>query len=153
MASTSEPTSDRQTRHDVRILDWNAARPVASRIRTVVFVEEQGVPPELEMDEMDAVCDHAIATAADGTPVATGRLLPDGHIGRMAVLASHRGTGVGRLVLEALLARARERGMREAILNAQTYACGFYARSGFVAEGAEFMEAGIPHRVMRLRLD
>lgn len=140
------------SRFAVRILSWDAARTAASRIRLVVFVEEQNVPPELEMDEMDAHCDHALAYDAAGNAVATGRLLPDGHIGRMAVLREQRGSGAGRAVLLALLERARSRGMPEAILSAQTHALGFYERAGFTAVGPEFMEAGIPHREMRLAL-
>lgn len=137
---------------EVRILSWDEARAAAAAIRTSVFVIEQKVPAELEMDDMDAHCDHALAFDAGGNAIATGRLLPDGHIGRMAVLAAHRGSGVGRRVLDALVARAQSRGMREAILSAQTHALGFYEKAGFTAVGPEFMEAGIPHREMRLRL-
>ena len=136
----------------ILISDWAGARDEASAIRTSVFVEEQKVPAELEMDEMDAVCDHALARLDDGRAVATGRLLPDGHIGRMAVLPEVRGTGVGRAVLHALMDRARARGMREAILSAQTHAAGFYAKSGFAPNGEVFMEAGIPHVEMRRAL-
>lgn len=132
----------------IRLCDWDRARAEASRIREDVFVREQGVPAELEMDAEDAHCDHAIAYAADGLAVATGRLLPDGHIGRMAVLKAWRGKGVGALVLHALVERARERGHAHARLNAQVHAAGFYQRYGFEFSGAEFMEAGIPHVAM-----
>ncbi|NJN40711.1 MAG: GNAT family N-acetyltransferase [Gammaproteobacteria bacterium] len=137
----------------VRIESWPAAREAACRVRYTVFVEEQQVPPEIELDEWDAASEHAIATDASGRAIATGRLLPDGHIGRMAVLRDWRGCGVGAAVLAALLARAGELGIRDAILNAQTHARGFYARFGFAQTGAEFMEAGIPHITMALRLD
>jgi predicted GNAT family N-acyltransferase len=79
--------------------------------------------------------------------IGTGRLLPDGHIGRMAVLADWRGKGVGRALLERLLEEARLQSCALA-LHAQTHASGFYRRFGFVEEGPEFMEAGIPHRTM-----
>ena len=137
----------------VRIEKWPTAREAACHVRFVVFVEEQQVSPEIELDEWDAASDHAIATDASGRAIATGRLLPDGHIGRMAVLRDWRGHGVGAAVLAALLERATELGMQHAILNAQTHARGFYARFGFTQTGAEFMEAGIPHVGMVLRLD
>jgi predicted GNAT family N-acyltransferase len=132
----------------VRILSWADAREGASRVRFSVFVEEQGVPAEIELDEWDATSDHALATDHTGRTIATGRLLPDGHVGRMAVLQEWRGRGVGAAILGALLARAKERGMKRACLNAQTHASGFYARFGFSQVGGEFMEAGIPHVAM-----
>lgn len=136
----------------VQILPWSEARDTARAIRYAVFVEEQGVPVELEWDDQDEPSWHAVALADDGTPVATGRLLPDGHIGRMAVLASARGTGVGATVLQALMGKAVELGYAELVLNAQTHAAPFYERAGFAASGEPFEEAGIPHVEMRKRL-
>ena len=136
----------------VRLCNWDEARADASRIRELVFVREQGVPPELEMDAEDAHCDHALAYAEDGLAIATGRLLPDGHIGRMAVLKAWRGKGVGALVLRSLVERARQRGHAHARLNAQVSAAGFYRRYGFEVSGAEFMEAGIAHVAMQREL-
>ncbi|MEQ1582007.1 MAG: GNAT family N-acetyltransferase [Steroidobacteraceae bacterium] len=133
----------------VHLADWDTLREHARAVRPAVFVVEQRVPVELEWDEMDAMSWHAVAYDADGAAVGTGRLLPDGHIGRMAVLKSARGAGVGGAILEGLMAKAAELGYRELILNSQTVAMPFYARFGFVPEGDEFMEAGIPHRVMR----
>jgi len=138
--------------HTIVIADWQALRRSARAIRWEVFILEQNVPVELEWDEHDAASLHAVVFAADGTPLATGRLLPDGHIGRMAVLKVARGTGIGGALLKALLERAVALGYPEAMLNAQTAAETFYARYGFAAEGEVFMEAGIPHRVMRKRL-
>lgn len=132
----------------IQTLDWAAARAEASRIRLKVFVEEQRVPREIEMDDMDAACLHALAWL-DGRAVGTGRLLPDGHIGRMAVLAESRALGVGGAILERLVEEARHRGMREVVLSAQTHAIGFYRRHGFIEEGRVFEEAGIPHQEMR----
>lgn len=132
----------------IELLDWPLARAEASRIRTLVFVEEQGVPVEIEMDDKDAASVHAIAYA-DGRVVGTGRLLPDGHIGRMAVLKANRGDGVGGAILERLVDEARRRGMREVVLAAQTHALGFYRKHGFREAGAVFEEAGIPHQEMR----
>jgi predicted GNAT family N-acyltransferase len=136
----------------VRLCGWDEARAEARRIREAVFVREQGVPPELEMDDWDARCDHALAYAADGNAVGTGRLLPDGHIGRMAVLKEWRGKGIGAALLQALVAQTIRRGHASARLNAQTYAKGFYRRYGFEALGPEFMEAGIAHVAMRREL-
>ena len=118
------------------------------RVRDAVFVVEQGVPPEVERDEWDQRSDHALALDRDCRVVGTGRLLPDGHIGRMAVLPEWRGHGIGGRILASLIARAHERGMRRVVLNAQTHAVPFYARHGFTAFGDEFMEAGIPHVAM-----
>jgi predicted GNAT family N-acyltransferase len=133
----------------IRLCNWGEARDEARRIRELVFVREQGVPLALEMDDQDAHCEHALAYAADGSTVATGRLLPDGHIGRMAVLKQWRGQGAGALVLQALMEQACHRGHASARLNAQTYAAGFYRRFGFEIAGAEFIEAGIPHVPMQ----
>jgi predicted GNAT family N-acyltransferase len=137
---------------DVKVMDWAAARAFARPIRLRVFVEEQGVPVALEWDEHDATSEHAIAFDAAGSALGTGRLLPDGHIGRMAVLAAARGRGIGGAILQALMARARARGITEVVLNAQTHAAAFYARHGFEVAGGEFMEAGIPHLEMRRAL-
>jgi predicted GNAT family N-acyltransferase len=136
----------------VRLCDWSMARADAQRIRETVFVREQGVPLELEMDDRDARCDHALAYDQDGTPIGTGRLLPDGHIGRMAVLRAWRGKGAGALLLQALLTQAARRGHASVRLNAQLAAVGFYRRCGFAATGSQFMEAGIAHVAMEREL-
>ena len=136
----------------IELMDWHAARAEASRIRLAVFVEEQRVPPEIEMDDKDAACVHALAYA-QGRAVGTGRLLPDGHIGRMAVLKENRSLGVGGAILERLVEEARRRGMKQVALSAQTHALGFYRRHGFMVAGEVFEEAGIPHQEMRRMLN
>ena len=138
----------------VRIVtgDWNDVREDAQQLRIEVFVIEQGVPIELEWDEGDEVSIHAVAYDEAGLAMATGRLLPDGHIGRMAVRQSARGNGIGSQVLKTLLAVAAREGHTELVLHAQLHAWGFYERHGFVGEGEEFMEAGIAHKRMRLKL-
>jgi len=136
----------------VRILSWCEARVAARRIREPVFVREQGVPLELELDEWDEQSDHALAISADGRAVGTGRLLPDGHIGRMAVLKDWRGKGAGAALLMTLVEQARKRGHASARLNAQISAAGFYRRYGFYEVGAQFMEAGIAHIAMQREL-
>jgi predicted GNAT family N-acyltransferase len=131
----------------VRAADWDADRAALRAVREQVFVREQAVPIELEWDEFDPLCQHVVAEAA-GQAIGSGRLLPDGHIGRMAVLESWRGQGVGSAILEALLRLARDSGIRRVRLNAQSRAVAFYRRHGFIAEGEEFIEVGIPHRSM-----
>jgi predicted GNAT family N-acyltransferase len=128
--------------------DWEELDEPAREVRESVFVDEQKVPREIELDEHDATSRHVVARDGDGNAIGTGRLLPDGHIGRMAVLAHWRGKGVGRAMLEGLLEDAAQRNMRHLALHSQTQAAGFYRRFGFVEEGPEFMEAGIPHRTM-----
>jgi predicted GNAT family N-acyltransferase len=134
--------------HDVRFGDWTQLQDDAKPIRMEVFVQEQNVPAELEMDDNDAVCLHAVAYNAQGQAVGTGRLLPDGHIGRMAVRRTARGTGVGGALLRGLMAQAQARGDEKVMLSAQTHAAEFYLAHGFAADGDVFVEAGIPHIAM-----
>jgi predicted GNAT family N-acyltransferase len=134
----------------IELIDWNAARAAASRIRVEVFVREQAVPLELELDEWDAPSLHALAVPEGiAGPVGTARLLPDGHIGRMAVLRPWRRRGVGRALLDALIARARADGHREVVVHAQMYVTAFYEQAGFMVSSRMFEEAGIPHVEMR----
>ncbi len=136
--------------------DWLELGPDARNLRTEVFVQEQGIPVELEWDEADAAALHAVAYNAIGQPIATGRLLTQqagtGKVGRMAVKRVLRGSHVGQQLLLALLDCARARGDDEIVLNAQTSAQGFYRSIGFIARGELFDEAGIPHIEMVMRL-
>lgn len=136
----------------VRLVDWREASAVLDALRFEVFVVGQGVPAELERDGRDPDCAHVLAVSDAGEPIGTGRLLPDGRIGRMAVLAPWRGRGVGAAMLDALMDEARRRGFTETHLHAQSHAKDFYARHGYVVEGEEYLEAGIPHVGMRARL-
>ena len=135
----------------VELMTWERAKAQASRVRFKVFVEEQGVPRDIELDELDELCLHALALE-DGSAVGTGRLLPDGHIGRMAVLEAWRGRGVGSDILIRLVDAARARGDRQVLLSAQVHAAEFYRRHGFEPMGEIYEEAGIPHRAMRRTL-
>jgi YbgC/YbaW family acyl-CoA thioester hydrolase len=135
---------------------WSELGEDAGRVRAQVFIEEQGIPKEMEWDEADHSAVHAVAYNRLGMAIGTGRLLAHapgiGRIGRMAVNKVLRGSSVGRDLLAALMAAAKARGDTEVLLNAQTSAQGFYARLGFVPRGAVFDEVGIPHQEMFVRL-
>lgn len=125
------------------------------QLRHEVFVLEQNVPPEEEVDDLDDEALHFIALR-DDVPVGTARVLLKGDmasIGRVCVLKSERGLGTGAMLMRQILADLRgQTGVKTASLGAQTYAIGFYEGLGFVAEGPEFDDAGIPHRMMHLAI-
>jgi predicted GNAT family N-acyltransferase len=136
----------------VREVSWDEAADRLSALRRCVFVQEQGVPESLEWDGLDPQCRHVVAESTGGEAIATGRLLPDGHIGRMAVLPAWHRLGVGSAVLAELVAMARRRGDDQVVLHAQTYVIDFYRRAAFEVASAPFMEAGIAHVLMQRRL-
>lgn len=136
----------------VRIVDWRAAEAALRHVRTTVFVEEQNVPASLEADGRDPECIHVLAENRAGDPIGAGRLMPEGRIGRMAVLSAWRGCGVGAAMLTELMVEARRRGHREVYLHSQSHAKAFYERHGYVVDGEEYLEAGIPHVGMRAPL-
>jgi YbgC/YbaW family acyl-CoA thioester hydrolase len=133
----------------LKLGSWAELGPHAGAIRSEVFIEEQGIPLEMEWDEADHSAVHAVAYNGLGQPVATGRLLQHapgtGKIGRMAVSRVLRGTRLGRDLLHALMAQARQRGDTEVLLHAQRSAEGFYSRLGFTARGEPFDEVAIAH--------
>ncbi len=131
--------------------DWTELGRLASDVRTTVFVNEQGIPAEHEWDDWDASSLHCVVFDGE-RPVGTGRLLPDGHIGRMAVLAEFRRRGIGDAVLRTLIDAARARGDSRVELSAQSYVVDFYRRHGFAAVGAPYDEVGIAHQKMQLAL-
>lgn len=145
-----------ETLVELQVGNWSQLGTSAGAVRTEVFVQEQGIPKELEWDAADATAVHALVSNRLGQPLATGRLLWEsagvGRIGRMAVKKGLRGTGVGRMVLDALVKTSAERGDHEVLLHAQTSAEGFYLRAGFVPRGDVYQEAGIPHIEMFRRL-
>lgn len=133
--------------------DYAACRADLARVREIVFVQEQGVPREIEQDALDPDCHHVIARDAHGNAIGTGRLTPRHTLGRLAVLREWRGHGVGDALLQALVAYARELGWRDLSLHSQASAIGFYLRHGFLPQGAPFVEAGIDHLTLSRRLD
>jgi len=131
----------------------------ALAVRFAVFVDEQHVPPGIEIDEHDELDDagtvHAIVRHAE-TAIAAGRFYRRDaetvQVGRMAVLREARRSGAGRAMLDALLDEACRRGYRRARLSAQTHAIGFYEKAGFAAFGGFYDDAGIPHQDMEREL-
>ena len=136
----------------IELGDWQSMRQWAEPLRFAVFVEEQRVPAEIELDSFDLLSVHAVAFDGSGNAVGTGRLLPDGHIGRMAVAKRARRGGVGSALLKSLMDEARRRGHKHAVLSAQTHATEFYLKHGYFAYGDEYDDAGIPHIDMRCAL-
>lgn len=133
-------------------MPWEQAQPLAAPLRFAIFVGEQKVPAGIELDDMDAQSLHAVAFDEAGKVIGTGRLLPGGKIGRMAVVKEWRRRGVGADILEALIGEARRRGIAEVKLSAQLQAAEFYRAHGFAAEGKVYEEAGILHQEMRRKL-
>ena len=134
--------------HRVELVEWAQAESAIRAIRETVFIGEQAVPAELEWDGRDSLCAQVVAWNDLGEAVGTARMQPNGTIGRMAVLKSCRGRGVGRLLLQTLLDLAATQGLARVTLSAQTHAVGFYETAGFHVIGEEFMDAGITHRQM-----
>lgn len=136
----------------LHLADWSCDREPLWAVRVEVFVQEQDVPIEEEEDHWDPLSLHILARTQEGTPVACGRLLPDGHIGRLAVRAPWRGWGVGGALLTHLVALATDAGHHTAKLSAQVQAIPFYERYGFTAYGGVYDDVGIPHRDMKRAL-
>lgn len=130
------------------LVDWQSGSDALRRVRNIVFIQEQGVPEALEWDDSDSTGTHVLAVSDDGTPVGTGRLLPDGSIGRMAVLKEWRGCGIGDAMMTCLLDEARRQGHKRVKLSAQQQAVGFYLRHQFTSREGPYVEAGIPHVAM-----
>jgi predicted GNAT family N-acyltransferase len=136
----------------VEMRSWEDARTVAGPLRYAVFLEEKDAPSGVELDEVDPQCVHALAYDETGKAVGTGRLLPDGQIGRMAVLKDWRRRGVGDAIIAALTEEARKRGYGEVTISAPLQAAGFYRGHGFAAEGKVFQEAGVLQQKMKKSL-
>ena len=137
-------------RFRIRRAEWPRDRDALRRVRSRVFIEEQGVPAALEWDADDENAVHLLAEDSLSDPIGTARLLSTGQIGRMAVLERWRGRGVGSALLREILSIALADGRPRPFLNAQTSALPFYRRAGFLPVGPEFLEAGIPHQKMNL---
>ena len=136
----------------VETSNWVQDKELLAELRRVVFIEEQHVPQALEVDGLDPQCKHAKATV-NGLTVGTGRLLPDGHIGRMCVHKDYRQYGIGTLLLNNLIEQALAAEYPEIVLNAQCDAIPFYEKNGFSIDSEEFMDAGIPHKRMIYKIN
>ena len=137
---------------EVKEVSWEGFEAVLMQIRYTVFVDEQKVPEEEERDDWDAKSRHVLLTV-DENPVGTGRLLPDGHIGRVAVLKNFRGLGLGKALMEKMIDLARENNFPKVELSAQIQAQPFYESLGFNASGKIYLEAGIEHIFMDMVLE
>jgi YbgC/YbaW family acyl-CoA thioester hydrolase len=155
LRSVLEAFEAREPMTTVDLGSWDQLAATASPLRHAVFVQEQGIPVEIEADAADAQALHAVAVNRFGMAVGTGRAVfaEDGsaRIGRMAVLASVRGAGVEASLLTALVSGCQARGAREVMLHAQADAVEFYRRHAFQPRGLAFQEAGIEHQEMVLR--
>jgi predicted GNAT family N-acyltransferase len=128
----------------VRKVDWQCEKERLLRIRCAVFVDEQGFPLELEVDEHDASAWHYVAEV-DSLAVATARCSSTGQVGRMAVLPAYRRLGIGGALLQTLIQQMAGHGLLQLHLNAQLPARRFYSHYGFVATGPRFMDHGVEH--------
>ena len=126
------------------ICDYESHTENICAIRYEVFVDEQNVPEELEIDGLDGKAKHVL-TFVDGVPIGTGRILSDGHIGRVAVLKNYRGLGIGKSIMKELIKCAQDMSLEKVWLSSQWHAHSFYLDLGFVCVGEVYKEAGIEH--------
>lgn len=140
-------------KHNIRIeaADWEQDQQQLLKVRTLVFVDEQQVPVDIEIDGRDPDCHHVKAIDEESQEIiGTARLLPSHHVGRMCVLKPYRHLGAGTQMLQFFIAEARSQQLPFLALNAQISALPFYQKHGFVADSDVFMEAGIEHQHMTL---
>lgn len=150
--ATSLMSSDSVSSTHIIRTDWSQHAEQLREIRERVFIQEQHVPEALEWDDFDASAVHFLALDEHNAARGCIRLLPSGQISRLCVLEQYRSHGVGRQLLDCAEREAREQGMKEVFLHAQTQACAFYEHAGFSVNGGIFLEADIPHRQMTKEL-
>jgi len=136
----------------VSLVNWHDGEPLLKSIRDTVFIREGGASPELEWDGKDASCRHALALSLQGDAIGCGRMMPDGHIGHIAVLQQWRKQKVGTAIVEALLEYARTHDYPQISVDAQPKYIPFYRNNGFVEQGEAFMDAGVQRVKMALKL-
>lgn len=132
----------------VQLASFSVDGPKIRAVRETVFIIEQGIPAELEWDQDDHTAQHVLALTSAHEPIGTGRLLTDGRIGRMAVIAAWRHQGVGTAIMQQLLTLARQQGFQHISLSSQKTALAFYQQLGFIPQGPDYLEVGIPHQKM-----
>jgi predicted GNAT family N-acyltransferase len=131
---------------------WEQLEKDAKLIREQVFIQEQGIAPEDEWDDLDAMVLHFIVYYRE-QPIATARLLPQHSVGRVAVLVPYRKQGIGKILMQHIIDYARQQNLPYLKLSAQTYVTAFYEALGFVVQGEEYLDCGIPHIDMTLELN
>ncbi|WP_318435669.1 GNAT family N-acetyltransferase [Photobacterium leiognathi] len=137
---------------EIKIVAFDDAhRGLIRTVREQVFIQEQQIDSEIEFDDLDSEAVHVLVMDGD-QPLGTGRILADGHIGRIAIMKVARGQGLGAKVVQALVEYAQQQGYPRVDLGAQTHAVDFYRKLGFMPYGDEFMEANIPHQAMEQML-
>ncbi|WP_318515114.1 GNAT family N-acetyltransferase [Photobacterium leiognathi] len=137
---------------EIKIVAFDDAhRGLIRTVREQVFIQEQQIDPEIEFDDLDSEAVHVLVMDGE-QPLGTGRILADGHIGRIAIMKAARGQGLGAKVVQALVEYAQQQGYPRVDLGAQTHAVDFYRKLGFMPYGHEFMEANIPHQAMEQML-
>lgn len=140
------------TSFTVSLVCWHDGEPLLRSIREAVFIREQGIPAELEWDGLDETCRHALALSHQGGAIGCGRMFANGHVGRISVLPQWRKQKVGTAIMEALLDYARAHDYKQVDVDAQTVSVPFYRKFGFAEQGKTFMDAGLPHIKMKLKL-
>lgn len=131
--------------------DWEQLGQDAKLIREQVFIQEQGIAPKDEWDDLDATVLHFMVYDSD-QPIATARLLQNYSVGRVAVLVPYRKRGIGKILMQHIINYARQQELPYLKLSAQTYVIAFYEALGFVVQGEEYLDCGIPHIDMILEL-
>ena len=131
--------------------DWHSLQQHAQHIRELVFILEQDIAPEDEWDDQDPISTHFVVYDAD-QPIATARLLSNDHVGRVAVLKEYRSKGIGKLVMQEIIALAKQQQRKELILSSQVHATQFYGGLGFAVQGESYLDCGIPHVDMVMTL-
>jgi predicted GNAT family N-acyltransferase len=137
----------------VVISDYQTQNDAIRAVRTEVFLVEQEIPPELEYDNDDLTCLHAVAWNGD-LAVGTARLdvKQEGRIGRVAVLKNYRRQGIGSMLMHSLEESAKSNGLRRIWFHSQVSAVPFYLSLGYRPYGEEYLEANIPHLSMEKEL-
>jgi len=138
---------------DIQEVSWLTHEVALTAIRKQVFIVEQRVPLALELDGLDQAAVHLLAFSHQTEPIGCARLLGDGSVGRMAVLKSWRGLGAGTELLKAAIAHYKQKNILPITLSAQTHAIPFYQKAGFVVSSEPYLDAGIMHVDMQLRMD
>lgn len=131
---------------------WEQLEKDAKYIREQVFIQEQGIAPEDEWDDLDAIVLHFIVYDKE-QPIATARLLPQHSVGRVAVLMPYRKQGIGKILMQYIIEYARQHKLPYLKLSAQTYVTAFYEALGFKVQGEVYQDCGIPHIDMVLELN